>query len=275
LINSGEQFISSVDVRDDSLDAFDDLVIFAQEKKLLSSTSSAVSSRRPANAVLAALPDDEYARIAPQLRPLHLKLGTMLHAPGEVVKRVYFPISGIISCVLISDEGTEVEVGLIGREGAACALSALTGIKNPMQIVAQSSGDAWFLTADQLQSEFARGGALQREILRHVQLFSEQTGQIALCNRLHSIEERLARWLLMVQDRVNSDQLDLTQEFLADMLGSRRAGVTLAAGALKKAGFIKYTRGKITILDRPGLEEVACECYDVLREQFQNAFIEQ
>ena len=233
-----------------------------------------VSPSPPANAILAALPQAEYARLAPQLRSLKLNLGDTLHYSGEVVDRVYFLNSGILSCVLTSDEGTEVEVGLIGREGAACALAALVGGQNSPQIIVQASGEAMFLTADQLRAEFARNGEFQQRILRYIQLFSEQSSQVALCNRLHSVEDRLARWLLMMQDRVQNEQLEMTQEFLAAMLGSRRAGVTLAAGILKKAGLIEYSRGKITILDREGLEDVACECYDVLHEQFQRALQE-
>ena len=226
---------------------------------------------RPANAILAGLPDCEYERIAPQLRPLRLNPGEILLCPGAVVNRVYFVDSGIISCVLTSNEGADVEVGLVGHEGAASALGGLVGGKSLTQIMAQSSGSARFLTAEQLRIEFAHGGVFQQRLLKHINSFTDQTSQVALCNRLHSVEERLARWLLMVQDRVENDQLKLTQEFMANMLGSRRAGVTIAAGILKKAGLVDYTRGEITILDREGLENAACECYDILREQFQDA----
>lgn len=224
-----------------------------------------------ANALLAGLPAEDYARIAPQLRPLKLHLGEILHYAGAVVNRVYFVNSGMLSCVLTSDEGTDVEVGLVGHEGAACALSALVGDKSCTQVIVQASGDALFLSDEQLRAEFERGGAFQQRILKHAHVFNEQTSQVALCNRLHSVEERLARWLLMTQDRTGDKRLELTQEFIANMLGSRRAGVTLAAGVLKKAGLVDYARGKITILDRDGLEDIACECYDILHEHFQRA----
>jgi CRP-like cAMP-binding protein len=217
------------------------------------------------NRLLASLGQDAYASLSPHLRPLAIKLGEVLHHPGEKLERVYFVEHGMISLLLTSDAGTDVEVGVIGREGAAGVFSALTQTPVRSWFVVQIHGKALILPADIVRREFERGGSFQQAVLTHLQSLTFLASQAALCNRLHSVEKRLARWLLMVHDRVGDRHLELTHEFLAGMLGTRRAGVTEAAGALRRAGLIEYDRGHVKILDREGLEASTCECYAIMR----------
>ena len=225
----------------------------------IGTTPSPLKSRD--NHILAALPDFEYQRLAPHLRPVHLSLGDILANEGAPVQRIYFINTGVISLVLTAAEGTDVEVGLIGPEGATGIGSVLTETPSISRMTVQSKGNAVYLPADIFRQEFHHNPTLQRLVLRHLQQLTIQTAQCGLCNRLHTVEQRLARWLLLMQDRVDSAELELTQEFIADMLGIRRSGVTVAAGTLRDMNIIEYRRGCITILDQQKLEDTACECY--------------
>ncbi len=227
---------------------------------------SALATYPPANRLLATLPQYEYERLLPHLSVQLLSHGDVLANAGAPVQHVYFPLSGIISHVLTSDEGTDVEVGLHGIEGMSGIEAIFPTGQMLYRATVQIPGRALRLSTEFFREEFNRGSALQQVALQHLQLASVQSSQCALCNRLHSVEERLSRWLLMIHDRVQGDQLELTHEFIADMLGTRRSGVTIACGTLKSADLIQYTRGCITVLDREGLEETACECYKVIQQ---------
>ena len=223
----------------------------------------------PTNWLLAALPELEFERLKPHLKPTRLPAGQVLHEIGECIERVYFPDSGMVSLVLTSGDGTNVEVGIVGREGMVGAAALLQSNQTISQAMVQIAGSGWRLPAEVLRAEFKRGGLLQERMLRYAQALLTQTSQTALCNRLHTVEERLARWLLTAHDCVQSDTIGLTQEFIADMLGTRRTGVTIAAGVLRQEGLIDYTRGYIKIIDHEGLKDAACECYPILHKQFQ------
>lgn len=223
----------------------------------------------PRNLLLAALPTDEYQRLLPHLELVSLPLRQVLSNPGEPIEFVCFPHQSIISLVTILEDGSTVEAGLVGKEGMFGVQAFLGGDSTPHQAIVQVAGEAMRMSAAQLKIEFQRGGKLQSLLLRYVQALFTQVSQGAACHRLHTVEERLARWLLMVSDRLEPDQLPLTQEFIAQMLGTRRAGVTVAAGMLQQAGLIRYRRGEITILDRQNLEAASCECYKVVSNEFE------
>lgn len=220
------------------------------------------------NYILAALTPAELARVTPHLTPCLLHLEQTLYEKGDTVEQIYFPKNGVISLVLTSEKGIDVEVGLIGREGSLGAPETLGRHLMMTRAIVQIEGSGWRMAAKVLREEFKTGGALQTAILKSSYSQLQQTTQCVLCNRLHSVEERLVRWLLMCQDRMHSDVLELTQEFIANMIGTRRVGVTLAAGVLREAGVIQYTRGRVVIIDRKGLEARACECYPLIRESY-------
>ncbi len=222
-----------------------------------------------ANWILAALPDEEYARLAPHLMPITLSTRQNIYTPLETIKHVYFPETAMVSVVAHTSEGASVEVGVVGREGLT-GLPALFGVDStPNESMAQLPGDALKMWAEVARKEFKRGGVFQDLTLRYVQANTIQISQSVACNRMHTVVERLARWLLMTRDRAVSDELPLTQEFLSMMLGVRRAGVTDAAINLQAEGYINYRRGHITILDRAGLEEASCECYSVVKAEYE------
>lgn len=223
---------------------------------------------KPVNQILAALPEQEYQRIAPHLETVSLKRGQVLHEPYEAIRDVYFPNRAMISLVSIMEDGATTEIGLVGNEGMIGLPVILGGGLTPSQAIVQVQDGAMKLSADLLKQEFQRGEVLQKRLLLYTQAFFTQVSQSAACNRQHSIEERLARWLLSVQDCVLADELPLTQEFIANMLGTRRSGVTVAASILQQAGMITYSRGKITILNQESLEETACECYRLVQSEF-------
>jgi CRP-like cAMP-binding protein len=222
------------------------------------------------NRILAALPPADYKRIAGQLEPVELAHGELFYETGQPIKHVYFPNNMMSSLVSQMANGENVEVGIIGFEGMV-GLPIVLGVTNaPHETMAQIAGPALRLEAEALVDEFNRGGMMHQLLLRFTHLLMMQMGQSAACNRLHTIEERLARWLLMSHDRLEGDDLPLTQEFISMMLGVRRAGVTSAAVALQTEGFIRYRRGHITIIDRPGLEDFSCECYAVIKTDFDS-----
>ncbi len=221
------------------------------------------------NQILAALPKSEYQRLAPYLTPVDLASGILLYEPQEEIDTVYFPISALISIVSTLENGTTTEIGLIGRNGILGLPVILGSGRSSNNIVVQVAGMAIKLSAGILKKEFERGGMLQKLLLSYTEARLIQVSQQAVCNHHHSIEERLVRWLLTVADLIESNEFSLTQEFIANMLGVRRSGVTVAAGILQSAGMIRYSRGRIKILDREALENTSCECYFFLKQQLQ------
>ena len=222
------------------------------------------------NQLLAALPADVYLRLQPHLEKVTLKLRQVLYEAGDPINDVYFPHLALLSIVSNLKGGYSVEVGMVGGEGIVSTSAFMGGDTIPHRVIVQGSGGAMKMSAAELREEFNRGGPLQTLLLRYTQTLHIQVSQTAACNRLHSIDERLARWLLMTHDRVKTDQMDLTQEFLSTMLGVERSGVTLAAISLQGAGLIKYSRGKITVLDRGALERASCECYRRVKDLFDD-----
>ncbi len=220
------------------------------------------------NQLLAALPLEEYQRLAPHLENIYLMSGEVLCEPGETMTEVYFPTLAMISLVSIMENGSTTEVGLVGKEGMLGLPVFLGGNSTTSRAIVQIEGSAIKLNANVLKSEFNRGGELQKLLLLYTQALFTQASQNAACNRQHHIEARLARWLLTAQDCVMADELHLTQEFISQMLGTRRSGVTVAAGILQQAGMIRYTRGKISILDRHALQATACECYRAIKNEY-------
>jgi CRP-like cAMP-binding protein len=228
----------------------------------------AISSREP-NRLLAALPAHEYARVIGDFEPVELTLRQLLWKSDATIRSVYFPRSCV--CSLLMPLGVEmpVESATVGREGMV-GVPVLLGVpSSPATCVAQVAGEALRVDADRVREWMDGAGELPRLMLRYAQALHDQTSQSVACNRRHEMEERCARWLLMTHDRVGSDTFALTHEFLAAMLGVRRASVTVAAGILQKAGLIRYSRGRITVLDRPGLEQASCECYHAVRERYE------
>ncbi len=220
------------------------------------------------NHILAALPREQHERLAPHLEPIELNHGQMLYEIDGAIDYVYFPVNAMVSLVSQLSDGSSVEVGVVGFEGIAGLPLVLGANRSPHEMMAQIPGAAIRLKSEVMKAEFKRGGALQDMVMRYTLGQLIQTSQVAACNRLHSIEERLARWLLMSHDRCLCDDLPLTHEFLSMMLGVRRAGVTTAAIALQTEGFINYQRGHIQMKDRPGLEDFACECYGIVKAEF-------
>jgi len=229
-------------------------------------------SSPPRNKILAALPDKEYQRLLPRLTPVSLSLGETLYEMEGSIRHVYFPSSSVVSLVTHMEEGTSVEVGLIGVEGMV-GLSVVMGDDvSQNHAVVQIADGAMRMTTAALRAELKHGGKLQSLLLRYSLTLLKQVSQTAACNRNHSMGERLARWLLLCQDRVGGSELRLTQEFLAQMLGTRRSRVSEAAIILQRAGLLRYSRGIITILDREGLEEFVCECYRAVKAEFDRLF---
>jgi len=220
------------------------------------------------NHILAALPAEDYERLSPHLESVELHHSQILYKAGGSMDYVYFPSNSMVSLISQLSDGSNVEIGITGYEGMVGVSSVLGVDKSPHEAMVQIPDGAVRMKASVLIEEFKRGGAMQESVLRYIQMLLLQTGQIAACNRLHSIGERLARWLLMSHDRCRCDELPFTQEFLAIMLGIRRAGVTEAAIILQTEGYINYRRGHINILDRPGLEDFTCECYEIVKAEF-------
>ena len=220
------------------------------------------------NRLLASLPADEYARLLPRLRQVSFSLGEVVYEFGGHLDYVYFPTTSIVSLLYTMENGTSAEMGLTGNDGVVGIALFMGGGTMPNRAVVQSAGGALRMKARVLQDEFALGGKFQHLLLRYTQALITQISQTAVCNRLHSVEQQLCRWLLLSHDRVKADELIMTQELIADMLGVRREGVTVAAGRLQDSGAISYVRGHIKILDRQKLEDTVCECYRVVKEEF-------
>jgi CRP-like cAMP-binding protein len=227
---------------------------------------------RPANKILSALPHEEYERLRPKLRDTQIKLGEILYRPEEPIDFVYFINRGIVSWLATLEDGNTVEAGVIGPEGVAGVAVLLGAASTPNVALVQSELDASKISSRELIEEFRRNAELNRLILRFTHLLFTQVAQTAACNRLHTLDQRLARWLLMTHDRVSEDEFTLTQEFLSRMLGVRRAGVSVAANDLRQSGLIDYHRGNIKILNRPGLEAQSCECYQIVKQEYNGRF---
>lgn len=220
------------------------------------------------NRILNALTRAEYDRLTPHLEPVKMSAGEVLCRPEQPITHVYFPDRGTVSLVSTFEDGGSVEVGMVGNEGMFGVCVFLGTVSTPLLAQVQMAGEGLRMRADVLKEEFDKGGQLQDLLLRYTQAFITQIAQTAACNRAHPVDGRLAKWLLMCADRSHSKDLGLTHEFIATMLGTRRAGVTEAAGTLHRAGLISNTRGHITILDREGLETKSCECYPIVKKEF-------
>jgi CRP-like cAMP-binding protein len=222
------------------------------------------------NLILNALPSQERERISTHLEYVELPLGKTLYNPEEPIRHAYFPLTGAVSIVTVLRDGSSVEAGVIGNEGVVGIPLVLgTEMELNRRAVVQIAGSGLKLKATTLNEEFRRGEQLHDLLLSYLHAFITQLSQTAACNRMHRLDERLARWLLACQDRLNSSELQLTQEFIAEMLGVRRAGVSVAAAQLQQRGLIKHKRGYIQIIDRAGLEATSCECYEVVRQEYQ------
>lgn len=221
------------------------------------------------NRILAALSAEEAERLAPHCEHVSLTLSQVLFRPDDRLQYVYFPTTAIVSLLTDLSDGSGLEVGLVGREGMV-GISAILGGRETKVATAQAAGAALKLSVGKLLEEFNRGGLLQRALLRYTHALMAQISQSVVCNARHQIDGRLARWLLMYQDRLERDEFYLTHEFMSHMLGVRRASVSEAANQLQEKGFINYQRGHITILDRQGMERFTCECYPIVKEKFDD-----
>ncbi len=225
------------------------------------------------NRLLAALPTDIYARLHSHLALVSLQLGQVLHESDSQLRHVFFPATAIVSLLHITQEGASAEIAMIGNEGMVGVTLFLGGETSPSRAVVQSSGIAYRLKAQVLHDEFSRAGGrrsctMQNLLLRYTMALLTQTAQTAVCNRHHSVDQQLCRCLLLCLDRMHSNELVMTQELIANMIGVRREGITEAAGKLQHAGLIEYHRGHITVINRPGLEARSCECYKVVKKEF-------
>jgi CRP-like cAMP-binding protein len=219
------------------------------------------------NHLLAALSEAERERLYPHLRLVPMPLGHALYESGDVLRYVYFPLDCIVSLLYVLENGASAEISVVGREGLIGVALFMGGETTPSRAIVQSAGHAYRLDGQRLKDEFHRNGGLQLLLLRYTQTLITQMAQTAVCNRHHSVDQQLCRWLLLSIDRLPSDKLVMTQELIANMLGVRREGVTEAAGKLQKLGVIRYTRGQITVTDRPKLEQLCCECYSVVKRE--------
>jgi CRP-like cAMP-binding protein len=220
------------------------------------------------NHLLAALPTAEFERMAPHLEPVEMRLGDVLYESGGLLQHVYFPTTAILSLHYVMQNGSSSEIAGVGNEGVLGISLFMGGNTTPSRAVVQTGGEGYRLNAPLMMQEFKRAGPMQQLMLRYTQALITQMSQTAACNRHHSLVQQLCRWLLLTLDRMPTNELIMTQELVASMLGVRREGVTEAAGKLQQAGVIRYRRGHITVLDRSGLESQVCECYGVVKKEF-------
>jgi CRP-like cAMP-binding protein len=220
------------------------------------------------NHLLAVLSATDFDRLLPDLKPVAMPLGKVIYEPGAELRQVYFPTDCIVSMLYVLEDGSSAEIAVVGNEGLVGIALFMGGETTPSRALVQSAGYAFELKGEVVKREFGRAGALQHLLLRYTQALITQMSQTAVCNRHHTLEQQLCRWLLLSLDRLASNELSMTQELIANMLGVRREGVTQAAGKLQAQGLIHYSRGHITVIDRPGLESHACECYAVVKKEF-------
>jgi CRP-like cAMP-binding protein len=236
---------------------------------MIRTAPSPLASRTPSdNRLIAALPEEDYQALLPFLDPVSLPLGMALYESGGVQGYVYFPTSGIVSLLYVLEDGSSAEIAVTGREGLVGIALFMGGETTPSRAVVQSAGHGYRIRAAALKTRFEAGGALQILLLRFTQALITQMTQTAVCNRHHSVDQQLCRWLLLSLDRLPANELVMTQELIANMLGVRREGVTEAAGKLQADGLIEYSRGRITVLDRARLEARVCECYAVVKKEY-------
>ena len=233
----------------------------------------ALQSSPMQNRLLAALPVSVFQRLEPQLELVNMTLGETLYESGDKLQYVFFPITSIVSLLYVMENGASAEIAVVGNEGIVGIHLFMGGETMPNRAVVQSTGHGFRMRASVIKEEFNRSGgrrvgALQKLLLRYTQAVITQTTQTAACNRHHSVDQQLCRWLLLCIDRLPTNQLNMTQELIANMLGVRREGVAIVAGKLQSAGLITYKRGHITVIDRPGLEERVCECYAVVKREY-------
>lgn len=219
------------------------------------------------NQLLRALPALERERLFPHLKLVTLPLGAVLYESGDTQRYIYFPVDAIVSLLYVLKDGASAEIAVVGNDGAIGVALFMGGETTTNRAIVQSAGSAYRLTGARLKKEFVRHGETLHLLLRYTQALITQMTQTAVCNRHHSVDQQLCRWLLLSLDRLRTNELVMTQELIANMLGVRREGVTDAAGKLQKLGVIRYRRGKITVLDRPKLEELSCECYEVVKRE--------
>lgn len=219
------------------------------------------------NHLLAALSPAERERLIPHLKLVPMPLGRVLYESGDVMRHVYFPTDCIVSLLYVMENGASAEISIVGNEGLIGIALFMGGETTPSRAIVQSAGHAYRLIGRELKEEFHRNGQMQLLLLRYTQALITQMAQTAVCNRHHSVDQQLCRWLLLSLDRLSSNKLTMTQELIANMLGVRREGVTEAAGKLQKLGVIRYSRGQITVLDRKKMEQLCCECYEVVRKE--------
>jgi CRP-like cAMP-binding protein len=229
------------------------------------STQTAIGNR-----ILAALPREDSARLAPHLTTVRLERDQVVYIAGDQIRYVYFPLSGLMSLLSTTETGSTVEVAMVGNEGIVGLPVILKNSMIPYEVAVQTETEAYRIKAEDLQEEFDKGEALHELILRYLNVLIAQISQSALCHRFHTVEEALGGWLLMVQDRLNTESLNLTQESISHALGVPRTGVTMAAGTLQRAGLIRYSRGKIMILDRERLEDNSCECFRIIHDELSH-----
>ena len=220
------------------------------------------------NHLLAALPAGDCVRLFPHLELVPMPLGQVLYESGSELRHVYFPTTSIVSLLYVMEDGASAEIAVVGNEGIIGVALFMGGETTPNRAVVQSAGHAYRLKGQLLKDEFKRFGELHHLLLRYTQALLTQMAQTAVCNRHHTLDQQFCRWLLLSIDRLPSNELVMTQELIANMLGVRREGVTEAAGNVHKAGLINYSRGRITVVDRPGLEARVCECYAVVKKEF-------
>jgi CRP-like cAMP-binding protein len=241
----------------------------ARPKVLASRAVAGAEPRSPRqNHLIDALPPGDYERLAPHLELVPMRLGDVLYEPGVRLRHVYFPTTAIVSLLYVMEDGASAEIAVVGNEGILGISLFMGGETTPSRAVVQSAGHGYRLKAQLLKDEFGRFGPMMHLLLRYTQALITQMSQTAVCNRHHSVDQQLCRWLLLSLDRLESNELAMTQELIANMLGVRREGVTEAAGKLQDAGLIRYSRGRITVIDRPALEARACECYQVVKSEF-------
>ena len=223
----------------------------------------------PKNHLLAALPDDESARVQSKLEPISFNLGDALYESGDKMDYAYFPTTMIVSMLYIMENGGTAEIGIVGNDGLIGNALFMGGETTTSRAIIQSAGACFGMRAKDLKAEFARGGVFQKMLLRHTQALMTQISQTAVCNRLHSTEQQLCRWLLLSHDRLDSNELVMTHDLISNMLGVRREGITLAARKLARRKLITNVRGTITVIDRQGLEKAVCECYAVVNNEYR------
>jgi CRP-like cAMP-binding protein len=221
------------------------------------------------NKILAALPADDLARLSVGIETARMPLGRVLYESGDRMRHVYFPTTSIVSLLYVMESGASAEIAIVGNEGVVGISLFMGGETTPSRALVQSAGQAFRVPGKVLKDEFRRGGPLQHVLLRYTQALITQMAQTAVCNRHHSVAQQFCRWLLMSLDRLATNELTMTQQLIANMLGVRREGVTQAVGKLQKLGLITYHRGRITVINRAGVEKQACECYQVVKTEFR------